>query len=280
MPRYLVLFAAAVATVSAVSAPAATAAPTTTTLNDWACRPTANHPNPVVLLHGTMNGAAEWNQLTPDLTAAGYCVFPLDYGYSARPILQSSGLGPLAESADQVEAFIDRVLTATGADKVDIVGQSQGGALAEYYAKNMGHADRVGAEVLLAPPTHGTTLSGVVDILPPGTLQRAAADPALRALACPACADMETGSAFVNALNEGPITQRGIRYAVIATRDDTTVTPPGTASFINEPEVTNLFVQDLYPGIRVEHAALPSDPAVRRWILQQLDSATAGPAAR
>ncbi|MRH91321.1 alpha/beta fold hydrolase [Nocardia sp. SYP-A9097] len=280
MPRYPVLVVAVIATAFALNAPAAIAAPTTTTLNDWACRPTTDHPHPVVLLHGTMNGAAEWNQLTPDLTAAGYCVFALDYGYSARPILQSSGLGPLAESADQVEAFVDRVLAATGAAKVDIVGQSQGGALAEYYAKNMGHADRVGAEVLLAPPTHGTTLSGVVDILPPGSPQRTAADPALRALACPACADMETDSAFVSALNEGPITQRGVRYAVIATRDDTTVTPPGTASFINEPDVTNLFVQDLDPGIRVEHAGLPSNPAVRRWILQQLDPATAGSAAR
>ncbi|MGW0634980.1 esterase/lipase family protein [Nocardia salmonicida] len=279
MPRHFVLLAAVIATAAALNAPVATGAPTAT-LNDKACRPATNHPNPVVLLHGTMNGATEWDQLTPDLTAEGYCVFALDYGYSARPILQSSGLAPLAESADQIAAFIDGVLTATGADKVDIVGQSQGGALAEYYAKNMGHADRVGTAVLLAPPSHGTTLSGVVGIVPPDSPPRAAADVAIHTLACPACTDMETGSAFVNALNQGPIAQSGVRYAVIATRDDTTVTPPGTASFINEPGVTNLFVQDLYPGIRVEHAALPSHPAVRRWILQQLDPATASSAAR
>lgn len=276
MPRYFALLTAVLAITSAMSAPAAFAAPT---VGDWTCRPTANHPNPVVLLHGTMNGAAEWDQLTPDLIAGGYCAFTLDYGYTARPILRSSGLGPLIESADQVAAFIDRVLTATGSDRVDIVGQSQGGAIAEYYAKNMGHADRVGVEVLLAPPTHGTTLSGVVDIVPPGSPQRDAADVAVPALACPACTDMETGSAFVNALNDGPIAQHGVRYAVIATRDDTTVTPPGAASFIDEPDVTNLFVQDLHPGIRVEHAALPSNPAVRSWILRQLDPARANLAA-
>ncbi|MEU4652186.1 esterase/lipase family protein [Nocardia fluminea] len=275
MPRHAVLLAAVFAATAVLSTPVAAAAPAATTLDDWACRPAVAHPNPVVLLHGTLNGVREWDQLTPDLTAQGYCVFALDYGYSALPILRSTGLGPLAESADQVAAFIDRVLTATGADKVDIVGQSQGGALAEYFAKNMGHADRVGVEVLLAPPTHGTTLSGVVDILPPGSPQRVAADAAVPVLACPACTDMETGSTFVKALNDGPITQSGVRYAVIATRDDTTVTPPGTASFINEPGVANVFVQDLHPGIRVEHAALPSHPVIRRWILQQLDPATA-----
>ncbi|WP_170111985.1 esterase/lipase family protein [Nocardia fluminea] len=134
MPRPAVLLAAVFAATAVLNTPVAAA----TILDDWACRPAVDHPHPVVLLHGTLNGAREWDQLTPDLTAQGYCVFALDYGYSALPILRSTGLGPLAESADQVAAFIDRVLTATGADKIDIVGQSQGGALAEYYAKNMG----------------------------------------------------------------------------------------------------------------------------------------------
>ncbi|WP_194829624.1 alpha/beta fold hydrolase [Nocardia sp. XZ_19_231] len=273
MPRHLAPVATVAAIVAILGAPAAAAQPTAIA-NDWDCRPSPAHPNPVVLVHGTKNTAAEWNSLTPDLVAAGYCAFAVDYGYLARPILQSGGLGPLLESVDQVAAFIDRVLVSTGAEQVDIVAQSQGGAIAEYYAKS-GNADRIGAEVLLAPPTHGTTLSGVVSVIPPGSPQRDPANAAMAALACPACADMETGSDFVRALNDGPITQPGIRYSVIATRYDTTVTPPGDASFIAEPGVTNVFVQDLCPGARTGHDGLPADPVVEQWILNQLDPSTA-----
>ncbi|WP_410874573.1 esterase/lipase family protein [Nocardia sp. A7] len=276
MPRRHTLLITTAAVAVVLGAPSATAEPSAV-VNDWGCRPSEVHPNPLVLVHGTSNTAKEWNQLTPDLLAAGYCTFVVDYGYAARPFLQSGGLGPVRESVGEVAAFIDRVLIATGSGKVDIVAQSQGGVIAEYYAKNLGHADRIGAEILLAPPTHGTTLSGVVGVIPPGSPLRDPVNTAMAALACPACADLETGSAFIRALNDGPVAQSGVRYAVIATRDDATVTPPGAASFISEPGVTNLFVQDLCPGTRADHAGLPSHPVVKAWVLNQLDPSTVRP---
>ncbi|MGY2060985.1 esterase/lipase family protein, partial [Nocardia gipuzkoensis] len=49
--------------------------------NDWSCRPTAAHPNPVVLLHGTGGGAqTNWGVYVPLLANEGYCVYALTYG--------------------------------------------------------------------------------------------------------------------------------------------------------------------------------------------------------
>ncbi|GAB2646451.1 hypothetical protein ABI214_14020 [Prescottella soli] len=55
--------------------------------NDWSCRPSVEHPNPVVLVHGT--GANRLNMGTtfaPLLANEGYCVFALTYGnYADQP---------------------------------------------------------------------------------------------------------------------------------------------------------------------------------------------------
>src|SRR5437870_2945112 len=44
--------------------------------NDWSCKPTAAHPNPVVLVHGLMgNKATNWPTFAPLLHNNGYCVY-------------------------------------------------------------------------------------------------------------------------------------------------------------------------------------------------------------
>ena len=57
--------------------------------------------------------------------------------------------------------FVNQVLAATGAHKVDIVGHSQGGMMPRYYIKNLGGASKVNTLVGLAPSNHGTTLEGL-----------------------------------------------------------------------------------------------------------------------
>src|SRR5205809_2839251 len=76
--------------------------------NDFTCKPSAAHPAPVVLVHGTFEGAADnWATASPRFKAAGYCVFALDYGNRAT--------ADIAASAGQLERFVDAVLAATGA---------------------------------------------------------------------------------------------------------------------------------------------------------------------
>ncbi|MFJ9365090.1 esterase/lipase family protein [Nocardia sp. NPDC101769] len=106
--------------------------------NDWNCKPSAAHPDPVVLLHGSwMNAFDGFAHLSPTIKEAGFCVYALDFGQEG--LLQQGGLGallpgvngiaPMEESAKEISTFVDKVLTSTGAPKVDIVGHSQGGTV-------------------------------------------------------------------------------------------------------------------------------------------------------
>ena len=112
--------------------------------NDWKCRPTAAHPEPVVLVHATgVNLGANWVALSPMLKNAGYCVFAFNYGFTGLSLNRIGGLGEISASAATMKAFVDQVLATTGASKVDVVGHSQGGMMPSYYIKRLGGASKV-----------------------------------------------------------------------------------------------------------------------------------------
>src|SRR4051812_306578 len=48
--------------------------------NDWSCRPTAAHPDPVVLVPAEGSMGSDMHAVSPLLANHGYCVFALDYG--------------------------------------------------------------------------------------------------------------------------------------------------------------------------------------------------------
>lgn len=238
---------------------------------DWRCRPSAAHPNPVVVLHG-LSGTSEstWTYLSPQLVNAGYCVFTLTYG-RVSPDIELGGLAPIANSAREVAAFVGRVRSATGAARVDIVGHSEGGFLGLYIPKVLGLSGQIGRVVALAPPTHGTTVSGLTQFADLFGV-RPLVDELLRRFGCAACADVLPGSRVVTTLNTGPVAQRGVAYTIVATRLDVVVTPPATA-FVAEPGVRNVFVQDVCPRDPVGHTGLALDRSVLGIVLNALDPA-------
>jgi triacylglycerol esterase/lipase EstA (alpha/beta hydrolase family) len=165
--------------------------------NNWSCKRSAAHPYPVVLVHGTFADMTDsWQALSPLLANNGYCVFALNYGGStaSNPI---QGSGKIEDSAQQLSDFVDRVLSATGAAEVDIVGHSQGGMMRRYYLKSLNGASKVQTLVGPAPSNHGTTefgLSQLANAFPGGPQQ----DPY-----CQACSQQMAGSPFLQQLNSG-----------------------------------------------------------------------------
>jgi triacylglycerol esterase/lipase EstA (alpha/beta hydrolase family) len=237
--------------------------------NDWTCRPSAAHPQPVVLVHGTFADMSNsWQAISPLLHNHGYCVFALNYGANGgSDAIGVYGVGDIAQSAQQLAAFVDEVLAATGAAKVDVVGHSQGGMMPRYYLKNLGGASKVQALVGLSPSNHGTTLNGLFTLAGyfPG------AEGFTGAL-CPACEQQRAGSPFITALNAGGETVPGIRYTVIQSRYDTVVTPYDSA-FLSGGEVTNITLQDQCPLDFGEHLSMPYDHIVGADVLTALDPA-------
>jgi triacylglycerol esterase/lipase EstA (alpha/beta hydrolase family) len=240
--------------------------------NDWNCRPTAAHPYPVVLVHGTFaNMTDSWQALSPLLANNGYCVFALDYG--GPPGNQVQATGDIPTSAAQLGAFVDRVLQATGATKVDVVGHSQGGMMPRWYIKFLGGDQTVHELVGLAPSNHGTTFNGLA------SLARAfPGGPSALGGLCQACEQQFVGSSFLDELNAGGDTVPGPSYTVIETKYDTVVTPY-TSAFLSGPNVTNITLQDQCPRDLVEHVGIIYDAIALHDVLNALDPAGATPPA-
>ncbi|MFF0094000.1 esterase/lipase family protein [Streptomyces canus] len=218
--------------------------------NDYTCKPSAAHPRPVVLVHGTFaNSVDNWLALAPYLENRDYCVFSFDYGQlPGVPLFH--GLGPIDKSAEQLKTFVDKVLAATGAPETDLVGHSQGGLMPRYYLKFLGGAAKVNALVGIAPDNHGTTLSGITNLLPyfPGIQD-------LLTTHTPALADQVVGSPFLTKLNQGGDTVPGVKYTVLATKYDEVVTPY-RSQFLSGPGVHNVLLQDLCALDLSEHVAI------------------------
>jgi triacylglycerol esterase/lipase EstA (alpha/beta hydrolase family) len=252
-PLAALLLAAAAATVPATAtaahADSAATAPSSG-WNDYRCKPSAAHPRPVVLVPGTFgNSVDNWLALAPYLTVRGYCVFSMDYGrLPGVPLFD--GIGPIDTSAGELSVFVDKVLTATGAAKADLVGHSQGGMMPRHYLKFLGGAAKVNALVGLAPSNHGTTLGGLTNLLPyfPGAED-------LLSAATPGLADQIVGSDFLTRLNAGGDTVAGVHYTVIATQHDEVVTPWRT-QYLSGSDVHNVLLQDLCPLDLSEHVAI------------------------
>jgi len=273
-----VVVAAMVAALALLPATAASASAPSSGFNVAGCRPSTAHPDPVVLLHGLgSSGSENFAVIGPYLANAGYCAFSLDYG--ANSAGGPNGFATIARSAAQIAAFINRVLVNSGASKVDLVGHSEGAFQSLYVPKFEGDAASIGKVVALAPPTHGTTVQGIVtlgQILGFGT--NTVDDWFTNGSTCYACTDLITGGPAVIALDTGPIAQPGIAYTVVATRFDEVVTPPSTA-FVNEPGVNNSYVQDTCPFDPVGHVGIAVDTTIEQLITNALSPATAVPLA-
>lgn len=239
--------------------------------NRWTCKPSAAHPYPVVLVHGTFaNQHNNWAALSPLLVNNGYCVYAFNYG---GPALLGTiyGTGDIAESANELATFVDRVIAATGVAKVDLVGHSQGGMMPHYFIKNLDGADKVHTFVALAPSNNGTTLLGLTKIQ---SYLPAVASLVTEGLGniCPACLQQEAGSQFLTDLRAGGLTDSHVNYTVISSIYDEVVTPYASQQ-LSGRNVKNYVLQNICPIDFDGHAGIAFDHIALAYVMNALDPA-------
>ncbi|WP_027500854.1 alpha/beta fold hydrolase [Rhodococcus sp. UNC363MFTsu5.1] len=246
--------------------------------NDWSCKPSAAHPNPVVLVHGTAASAqTNWGAFVPVLANEGYCVFALNYGALdvPWPLSAMGGMRPMDESAGELAAFVDRVRGATGAARVDLVSHSQGSVVGNYFVKRLDGAGKVDKFVSIGGPWLGPwgdqmelwrgigrQLGVEPDVL----------DSMVSAGVCVACSQLVGGSEFMRELNADGVYAPGVAYTNIATVYDE-IAYPYTSGLVAAPNAVNIVVQDGCPTDFSEHLAIAGSPRTAGFVLNALDPA-------
>ncbi|KAG0029811.1 hypothetical protein BGZ81_003382 [Podila clonocystis] len=198
--------------------------PRVTDYTDWSCKPSKAHPYPVIMLHGLLAPSfTSWAYLAQKLSESGYCVFQLKYGM--LPNLDNvGGLTDIRDSAKELDAYVDKVLDATGATQVDVIGHSEGTVVPRWYLRYLDGAARTRSLVSVSPIGRGTSLHGLLgvsevfgffDFLNKQVEQY-----------CPACVQLLDKSDFMQELYEGnQESMPGVRYLNLVTRNDQLVTP-------------------------------------------------------
>lgn len=232
--------------------------------NDWDCKLSTERPRPVVLVHGTwVNQYDSFAKMAPVLAEQGFCPYAFNFGKDGAnlPLNARYGTAALKESVKELKAFTDKVLDETGADKVDMVGWSQGGVLIRAYLKYEGGADPsdpnnnlVQNVVTLGSPHRGTSLSGIALLGNLLGITSSAAD-----VMGQGPIDQAIGSDFIKELNDGPETLPGVHYTSLYTLYDE-ITNPVTNSILKEAPgatVNNINIQDGCLVDFTEHLGLP-----------------------
>lgn len=233
-------------------------------MNDWSCKPTAEHPRPVVLVHGTLGAqSTNWGSYSLAFKRAGYCVFALTYGEfkgKGNFPIRFGGLTNIKGSSKELRNFVKKVRKRTGAAKVDLVGHSQGGLVIAHYLKKRKGASSVEHAVSLASPFKGV-FAGVWPILigDLGMWFVSAALPSYTTFF-----QQVTGSAFLKSLNKGGVAVPGPKYLNIVTKYDEIVFPHEIGIMPTKPgaSVTNLQIQTVCANDYADHLAISADPNV------------------
>jgi pimeloyl-ACP methyl ester carboxylesterase len=240
--------------------------------NDPSITVTPEHPLPIILINGTIATQGEnWGVGAPVLANAGYKVYTFNYGnVSQDPNYPIQATDDIRQSGLQLAAEVDKVLAETGAPKVILIGHSQGGGiLPVYYINNLGGADRVSQLIGIAPSNHGTDASGLI-----GLQDLPILGPLLTAFANalgPALEQQALDNEFQQEVYGNGDTRPGVLYTTIASMNDEVVTPY-TQQALDGPNVTNIVLQDVYPGLPAGHLGVVLSPQVWSVVLDALAS--------
>jgi triacylglycerol lipase len=162
--------------------------------------------------------------------------------------LPGDGTGDLLAQVAVLDADVDAALDR-GAPSVDVIGYSAGGLVARLWVAREQGELRARRVITLGSPLHGSMLAAqgnVADVCPP------------------ACRQMIPGSSLLATVEPAPVP---LPWLSIWTENDQTVLPPDSSRLDG---AENLALQQLCPGIHIEHGELPTHPLVVAIVLDAL----------
>ena len=115
---------------------------------------------PIILVHGIVIKQIAminaFGRIGEELTYDGYSVYIADI----------DGIGAIETNAEQLKRYIERVLSETGAEKVNIIAHSKGGLDSKYMITELGMEDKVASLTTLCTPHHGSLIASKIWDLP------------------------------------------------------------------------------------------------------------------
>lgn len=110
-------------------------------------------PPPLLLVHGFLSTRSAMHPLARHFRRSGRTV--------DRARLSPLCIQDVRQLAVQVGRSVEALQEATGAERVDVVGVSQGGLAALYYVRRLGGTERVRRMVALGTPFAGTWFAAI-----------------------------------------------------------------------------------------------------------------------
>jgi triacylglycerol esterase/lipase EstA (alpha/beta hydrolase family) len=197
------------------------------------------------------------DELGPVLLVAGYggntrALEPLRRALEeqGRTVLVVPPVGRNTGSLEAQAAVLDRTARSALSDRpdevrsVDVVGYSAGGVVARLWVAEHGGDELARRVLTIGSPHHGAALAGLASSFGQ----------------CPAaCRELAPASDLIRRLAAGDETPAGPRWVSVWSTADRVSSPPETARLEGALDVT---VQQVCPGRRTSHGALPGDPVV------------------
>jgi len=189
-------------------------------------------PVPIVFVHGYISDAYSWHAFVDTYRAEGTPANQL-WAWQYDTVNQSNEV-----TAEQLGHYVDDVLAATGATKVDLVSHSMGSLNARWCVKFGSCEGKVRRFVSLAGANHGTAVATACY-----TLWQVIT-----------CAEMSPGSPFLATLNAAPELPAGPTWYTLWSANDGVIVPASSTPFDG---ATNFTID---PSL--DHLELLVDPGV------------------
>jgi triacylglycerol lipase len=168
--------------------------------------------------------------------------------------LPGNGTGDLLIQATVLNDDVDEALRTFGG-RVDVIGFSAGGVVARLWDIEDDGAQKANKIITLGSPLNGTRLAAAGNAVDPS--------------ACPtACQELVPGSTLLTTLRRTPFTGRP-SWLSLWSVDDQVIRPPDSSLL---PGAVNVPLQDVCPGLIIEHGQLPTEPLVIGMVLRALGS--------